>query len=251
MREILQKENSHECERTEGLSGAVGHECACIFNRTDAHGLFRPRGFNSFSAHVFMVWFLCVFSLDKGAKNRDSSAEKISGRMRELWLQPGPPNRLPVSRMQQFDLSSCIRRYAPFSFAILKNMELITFFPSYFTWHYNTALRNIWGITTNFLWFFLHFFSVPILIKTFFSPWRKLSEHSVGFLPGVFFGNLIVNTLMRLIGALVRATTLILAFITFLFVLSCGVIVFLVWIFVPILLLWLASMSAFFFMNII
>lgn len=128
-------------------------------------------------------------------------------------------------------------------------MEIITFFPSYFTWHYNTALRNIWGISTNFLWFFLYFFSVPILLKTFFAPWRKLQEHTHGFAPNEFFGNVIVNFVMRVIGMIVRGATLVLAFLVFILIVIASIIVFLAWIFLPIILLWLLSLSIFFFQN--
>lgn len=76
---------------------------------------------------------------------------------------------------------------------------------SYCFWHYTVALGAWWRINNNILWFLLHFFSVPLLLRTFFSPWRRLAEsYPAGFSPGALAETLIVNVLMRLVGFVTR-----------------------------------------------
>lgn len=76
---------------------------------------------------------------------------------------------------------------------------------NYFLWHYSLALVAWWRIYLNLLWFLYHFFSVPVIVRTLFSPWRRLAEpYPKGFNPGAAAETLVVNGLMRLFGLVVR-----------------------------------------------
>lgn len=104
---------------------------------------------------------------------------------------------------------------------------------NYLAWHYSLALADFLAIWENFFWFFYHFFSLPVLFRTLFAPWKRLGEsYKQGFDPGAIISTLIVNGLMRLVGLGAR-----------LFVIIAGllaqVIVFLIG--VAGLILWLAS----------
>ena len=113
---------------------------------------------------------------------------------------------------------------------------------SYFAWHYSRAFVEIWNTCTNYIWAVWHFFSVPLLLKTFFSPWHKMDvEYGKGFSIDNFFGPLIVNTLMRLVGMVMRAIIVCLGLICIVVVFSFGVFITIVWIFLPVIfvtLLW-------------
>lgn len=53
--------------------------------------------------------------------------------------------------------------------------------------------------------FIFHFFSIPILLGTLFIPFHRLAERRErGFNPENILETLIVNTVMRAVGALVR-----------------------------------------------
>jgi hypothetical protein len=95
-------------------------------------------------------------------------------------------------------------------------------------------LKN-WG---NFLRFNLNYFSVPLLLKTFFSPWRRYKWFyprglKIGRYLEVFFSNL----LSRFLGAIIRFSLIIIGLLTEIFVILGGIILFFGWLILPALLI--------------
>lgn len=78
-------------------------------------------------------------------------------------------------------------------------MNLFTFLPHYFLWHYSMALVDWARAVSNLFWFLWHFFSVELLARSFFVPWKRLGESQ-----GSFIGRAIVGTAMRAIGVVAR-----------------------------------------------
>ena len=108
-------------------------------------------------------------------------------------------------------------------------MDFARFVISYFKWHYFEAFFDMYRVLTNYLWFVYNFFSIPDLLHTLFSPWKRMSDHS-----GKFIENLIVNLMMRFVGFFLRILTILIGLLSLIFVLFSGVAVFLVWVFIPI-----------------
>ena len=54
------------------------------------------------------------------------------------------------------------------------------FFLAYVKWHYSQGLRELFGVSGNFLWFVSNFFSFKLFIKTLFAPWKRLGENYEG-----------------------------------------------------------------------
>lgn len=107
---------------------------------------------------------------------------------------------------------------------------------SYFLWHYSFALTAWWRIYGNCLWFLYHFFSVSILIRTLFSPWRRLAEnYSSGFVPQVIAETLVVNTLMRLVGFTIRVSFLLFAWCVIIGAFFLGWLTLVLWLVAPLL----------------
>ena len=108
---------------------------------------------------------------------------------------------------------------------------------SYLIWHYSAAFSGILRVWSNFLWFFYHFFSIPILFTTLFSPWKKIHEEKsvAGFSLQEAASTFIVNTLMRVVGFFFRVALISFGLVSIFIVGLLGVIVFILWIIAPVL----------------
>ncbi|MFH1566112.1 MAG: AAA family ATPase [bacterium] len=94
-------------------------------------------------------------------------------------------------------------------------MQLMNFLK----WHYTTAFRYFLGIIRNLLLFILHYFSIPLLLKTLFWRFRRLNltERKPGFHFEIWFGNLIENFVARIIGFITRSFIILLGTIALIF----------------------------------
>ena len=91
-------------------------------------------------------------------------------------------------------------------------------------------------IWKNMLWFVQSFFSIKLLLKTFFSPWKRLQERhyrSEGI--SEFFANIIVNTLMRIVGIVIRTVVIIIGLICLIIATFSGLFLFGIWFVLPLL----------------
>ncbi len=105
----------------------------------------------------------------------------------------------------------------------------------YFYWHYLAAPKKILQIWGNFLKFAVFYFiPVPQLLKTLISPWKKdVTFYGRGFDIKRFFETLIFNVISRVLGALVRSATILLALLFEFFVLAAGLVFLFFWFFWP------------------
>jgi len=79
---------------------------------------------------------------------------------------------------------------------------------AYLSWHYTRAYVAIWRIVNNSIWFFYHFFSIPLLLKTLFHPWKNIVEKKKqGFDMNHIAERVAVNGLMRIVGIIIRLVT--------------------------------------------
>ena len=104
----------------------------------------------------------------------------------------------------------------------------------YFKWHYLDASKEIlkgWG---NILWFEFNYFSVWLLIKTFFSPWKKITwDYGRGFDIGRFLFTFASNLISRILGSFVRSFLVSAGIIGQLVLLFLGSIFFFLWLLLP------------------
>ena len=116
-------------------------------------------------------------------------------------------------------------------------MNPILLLTAYTQWHYGNAFVSMFVLWMNGLWFTTHFFSIFLLLKTLFSPWKRLTETYKG---GLNLDNIleliIVNTLMRLVGAFFRSVIIVLGLVALAVVLISGALFFIIWFFAPIIL---------------
>jgi len=92
-------------------------------------------------------------------------------------------------------------------------MPIIVFY-EYLTWQYGEGVREYMRAWQNIHWFFWRVFSVSLLLRTFFTPFRRTSEsYGRRFDPAAMAQTFLVNIVTRLVGALVRSVLLAVAFL--------------------------------------
>lgn len=111
-------------------------------------------------------------------------------------------------------------------------MSVLTFFPRYLLWHYTTALLDGARAASNLFWFLAHFFSLELILKTFFVPWKRLGESQ-----GSLIGRLIVNGMMRIIGIAMRLLVFVCAAVLFVVLTAAVLVAFVLWIALPVILI--------------
>ncbi len=117
--------------------------------------------------------------------------------------------------------------------------------PQYFTWHYSEGTKSYLRIWKNYLKFFWRYFSIGLLSRTIFYPWRRdITSRGPGFDPKEFLEALSFNLISRGVGAVVRLITIITGLIVETAVFVFGAFFFLVWLALPFLTLALLLLGA-------
>lgn len=105
----------------------------------------------------------------------------------------------------------------------------------YIVWHYTTALQDMFRIWVNYIWFVNHALSVKDVVLTLFAPWKRLQEKPVNPIKDLegFASALAVNTIMRIVGLVIRLALIAIALLAWSLVIAVGIIAFLLWLFAP------------------
>lgn len=102
------------------------------------------------------------------------------------------------------------------------------------TWQFYEAPRFLLHTWKNYLTFASNYFSAPLLLKTFFSPWRRYQwDFPKNFDIGEFFSALVSNLFSIIIGMIMRTCLIIVGILLQLFVLITGAIIFILWLAMP------------------
>jgi len=105
-------------------------------------------------------------------------------------------------------------------------------------WYLFEKPRRIFSIWETLLLFGLNYFSVPILIRTFFSPWRRYGlPYSRVFEFGKNFEAFVFNSMSRIIGAIMRTILIILGLLFETLIFFSGLIVLVSWYLLPFILI--------------
>jgi len=105
-------------------------------------------------------------------------------------------------------------------------------------WQFFEMPRYILRTWIGLLKFNLDYFSVPLLLKTFFSHWRRYKwSYGRGFSVGRYLEVLLSNLISRTLGAILRFFVILVGLLTELLIFFIGGIFFLTWIPLPIILI--------------
>lgn len=110
----------------------------------------------------------------------------------------------------------------------------------YFSWQFLDVPKELLKAWKNYIRFFLHLFSLPILLKTLFSPWHGITwSYGRGFSFSRYAQTIISNGFSRVIGFMLRLFLVFFALAMELIVFIAGFIIFTFWIFLPLVLIFL------------
>ncbi|MCD5382394.1 MAG: hypothetical protein LR017_03755 [Candidatus Pacebacteria bacterium] len=113
-------------------------------------------------------------------------------------------------------------------------MRGLTILPGYLAWHYTRAFGDITRVWINFLWFTEHFFSIRLLLRTLFAPWRRIvEERTKRFDIEDILGTIVVNVFSRFLGALVRLPIICVGVLALCLVCIGGVCLYVIWCVAP------------------
>ncbi|MFN3693235.1 MAG: hypothetical protein ACK4SL_04055 [Candidatus Paceibacteria bacterium] len=107
-------------------------------------------------------------------------------------------------------------------------------FFEYTRWHYSRALISYVRILKNFWWFTVAYFSMPLLFKTLFVPYKRMTETPERTISSWLEAQ-VINTLSRLVGFCVRLFLLACGFLALCFLTIGGILGYAVWLIAPIL----------------
>lgn len=111
---------------------------------------------------------------------------------------------------------------------------------AWIVWHLYEMPQLLFLIWKNFLHFAFTFFSITVLIKTFFSPWHRIVlYYPKSFSIEGYYATFISNLFSRFIGMIARSIFIIFGFAISVFVFLLGFFVILIWILMPAIFLYL------------
>lgn len=107
----------------------------------------------------------------------------------------------------------------------------------YFLWHFGRAFGEIFHVWKNLLWFVLRFFSIGALLKSWFAPWKRITEDrgntwDIENLASV----IIIGFISRIIGFIMRSAVIIIGLIALFITILAGLLTYIFWITAPVVL---------------
>lgn len=121
---------------------------------------------------------------------------------------------------------------------------MIAIIAIFWRWYYTEAIKNILKGWRNFIIFSLEYFSIPLLLKTLFAPWKRdITRRPRGLDVKQLFESLVFNLISRGIGFIVRFLTIWVGILFFFLVIILGAVFFVVWLFLPLIFLSLCALA--------
>ena len=124
----------------------------------------------------------------------------------------------------------------------MKKQNIIVF---WMVWHFYEMPAFLFLVWKNYISFISDFFSISLLVKTLFSPWRKYKSKYPSILNlGESLGALIYNTFSMSVGIIGRSVLIILGVVALIFILILGGLIILCWLLLPFALIGLVLLLA-------
>ncbi len=113
-------------------------------------------------------------------------------------------------------------------------MLFVSILHHYLLWHYTNAFLEIFHVWTNFFWFIVNFFSIPQLLRSLFSPWKRIvEERKKAFDFEDIAGVVVIGIFSRIIGFILRAVIILTGVFTLALLLAALFVVYTFWLLAP------------------
>lgn len=123
-------------------------------------------------------------------------------------------------------------------------MNFLLIIPYYLSWHYSQGLLDYFKVWKNLMWFLWNFFSIKILLKTFFTPFERLRERYAGGLDmESLAASILVTTLMRIVGMCFRTVIIALGIVSLVTFSIAGFVGIFIWLALPFIILFVMFIS--------
>lgn len=117
----------------------------------------------------------------------------------------------------------------------MEDIKRQNIFSEWFVWHFSEMPKFLLEVWKNYILFAVNYFSLLLLLKSLFAPWRRyIWRYPKGLDVGEFFSTLISNVFSRFMGALMRIVLIIAGILFQVFVFLAGLVAFLFWILTPV-----------------
>jgi len=114
----------------------------------------------------------------------------------------------------------------------------------FWKWYYTKGTKDILLAWRNFILFALEYFSIPLLLKTLFSPWKRdITKKPRGLDIKRLLQYIIYNTISRGTGFVMRFLTICVGVLFLFLVFVLGFVFFVLWIFLPLIFIGLFVLS--------
>ncbi|MBU2563987.1 hypothetical protein KKA23_00155 [Patescibacteria group bacterium] len=116
----------------------------------------------------------------------------------------------------------------------------------FWKWYYTKGVKNILFAWKNFILFSVEYFSIPLLLKTLFSPWKRdITKKPRGLDLKKIFEYISFNTISRGLGFVIRFFTILVGILFFLLTLIIGCFIFIIWLILPLIFIGLLILAFF------
>lgn len=105
-------------------------------------------------------------------------------------------------------------------------------------WYYSKAFQSILQVWLNFMWFIVHYFSIPLLLRTLFAPWRRMTDTTRPRDIEDMLTRIVMNIMTRVFGAIVRLFAILTGTVLLILGVFGLVVVLACWIVMPLFLCW-------------
>jgi hypothetical protein len=125
-------------------------------------------------------------------------------------------------------------------------MKIIIMILGYLRWHYGKAILALSRIWKNFIYFVFTFFSIRLLFKNFFDPWKRMSDgYPHNFNLKKYFYAFLTNLIVRMVGMIMRAALILIGFFCLLIMILLYPLVIISWFILPFFVIFTAGLGLF------